>query len=119
MIRKSCRSLVDEGGDYGVMERYLLQPVKSVVMPVTGKARKTTDSDDFTWTINGDPMPVVKEATHMGIKRSAISNEPTIEENIKKARKTMYSLMGPGCMDTMALILKHRFSFIRSMCYRL
>ena len=32
----------------------------------------------------------------MGIKRSAVSNEPTVEENIKKARKTMYSLMGPG-----------------------
>ena len=64
-------------------------------MPVPGKARKTTDSDDFTWTINGEPMHVVKEATHMGIKRSAISNETTIEEKIKKAKKTMYSLY-PG-----------------------
>ena len=65
-------------------------------MPVPGKARKTTASDHFAWTINGEPMPVVKEATHMGIKRSAISNESTKEENIKNARKTMYSLMDPG-----------------------
>ena len=57
---------------------------------------KTMDSDTYTWTINGEPMPVVQDATHMGIKRSAVSNEPTVEENIKKARKTMYSLMGPG-----------------------
>ena len=42
--------LVDEGGGYGGIERYLLQPVKSVIMPVPGKARKTTDSDDFSGT---------------------------------------------------------------------
>ena len=88
--------LVSEGEDYVGMERFLLQPIKSVVMPIPGKTRKTMDSDTFTWTINGEPMPVVQDATHMGIKRSAVSNEPTVEENIKKARKTMYSLMGPG-----------------------
>ena len=32
----------------------------------------------------------------MGIKRSAIFNEATAEENIKKARKMLYSLMGSG-----------------------
>ena len=32
----------------------------------------------------------------MGIKRSAISNEATMEENIKKAQKMLYSLMGSG-----------------------
>ena len=82
--KEKLQVLVDEGGDYGGMERYLLQPVKSMVMPVPRKAIKTTDSDDFTWTINGEPMRVVKEATHMGIKRSTISNEPTIAENIEK-----------------------------------
>ena len=79
--KEELQVLIDEGGDYCGMERYLLQPVKSVVMPVPGKARKTTDSGDFTWTINGDLMPVVKEATHMAIKRSAISNEHAIEEH--------------------------------------
>ena len=78
------------------MERLLLQPVKSVVMPIPGKARKTTNTDNFTWTIKREPMPIVQEATHMGIKWSAVSNESTVEEYIKKARKTMYSLMGPG-----------------------
>ena len=32
----------------------------------------------------------------MGIKRSAISNEVTVEENIKKAQKMLYSLMSSG-----------------------
>ena len=53
-------------------------------MQVPGKARKTTDLDDFTWTINGEPMPIEQEVTHMSIKRSAVSNEPTVEENHKK-----------------------------------
>ena len=32
----------------------------------------------------------------MGSKRSAISNEVTVEENIKKVWKMLYSLMGSG-----------------------
>ena len=30
--------LVSEGKGYGGMERFLLQPIKSMVMPITGKA---------------------------------------------------------------------------------
>ena len=41
-------------------------------------------------------MPVVQEKTHISIKRSAISNEVPVEENIKKARKMLYNLMGSG-----------------------
>ena len=90
------QTLVVEGDDYSTLERYLLQPVKSVVMPVPGRGKKPVDTGDFVWTINGKPLPIVQETTHMGIKRSAISNEATVEENIKKARKMLYSLMGPG-----------------------
>jgi hypothetical protein len=42
-------------------------------------------------------MPVVEKSTHIGVhkfnKNSALL---TIEENIKKARKTVYNLMGSG-----------------------
>ena len=37
--------LVSEGEDYGGMERFLLQPIKSVVMSIPGKTRKSMDSD--------------------------------------------------------------------------
>ena len=94
--KEELQTLVDEGDDYSTLERYLLQPVKSVVMPVPGRGKKPVDTGDFVWTINGKPMPIVQETTHMGIKRSAISNEATVEENIKKARKMLYSLMGSG-----------------------
>ena len=94
--KENLQTLVDEGEDYSTLERYLLQPVKSVVMPVPGRGRKPVNTGDFVWTINRKPMPIVQETTHMGIKRSAISNEATVEENIKKARKMMNSLMGSG-----------------------
>ena len=83
--KEELQSLVNEGDDYSGMERYLLQPVKSVVMPVPGRSRKPVDIQDFVWTINGEPMPVVQEATHMGIKRSAISNEPTVNEKYQES----------------------------------
>ena len=42
-------------------------------------------------------MPVVEKSTHIGVhkfnKNSALL---TVEENIKKARRTVYSLMGSG-----------------------
>ena len=58
-------------------------------MPVWERGGKSVDTGDFVWTINGKPMPVVHDMTHMGIKRSAISNEVTVDENIMKARKIM------------------------------
>ena len=76
--KEELQGLVNEGNDYSGMERYLLQPVKSVVMPIPGGSKKPVDTKGFVWTINGEPMPVVQEATHMGIKRSAISSEPTV-----------------------------------------
>ena len=94
--KEELQTLVDEGDDYSTLERYLLQPVKSVVMPVPGRGKKPVDTGDFVWTINGKPMPIVQETTHMGIKRSAISNEAMVEENIKKAWKMLFSLMGSG-----------------------
>ena len=36
--------LVSEGKGYGGMERFLLQPIKSMVMPITGKAKQVTES---------------------------------------------------------------------------
>ena len=87
--------LVSEGEDYGGMERFLLQPIKSVVMPIPGKTRKTMDSDTFTWTINGEPMPVVQDATHMCINRSAVSNEPAVEKKHLKSQEDHVQSYGP------------------------
>jgi hypothetical protein len=47
--------------------------------------------------MNGNPMPVVEKSTHIGVQKSDKNSALlTVEENIKKARRTVYSLMGSG-----------------------
>ena len=46
--------------------------------------------------MDGVRMPVVKEAMHMGILRSADSQESAVNHNIDKARRTTYCLIGAG-----------------------
>jgi hypothetical protein len=42
-------------------------------------------------------MPVVDKATHIGITRSDTNSaRTTVDENIRKARRATYSLMGTG-----------------------
>ena len=47
--KEELQTLLDEGDDYSTLERYLLQPVKSVVMPVPGRGKKPVDTGDFVW----------------------------------------------------------------------
>ena len=51
---------------------------------------------DIAINIGSKPMPIVSESMHMGILRSANSQESAIQDNIKKARRTIHSLMGAG-----------------------
>ena len=46
--------------------------------------------------MKGQPMSVVQETMHMGILRSANSQESAVEENIKTTRRTIYALMAAG-----------------------
>ena len=47
--------------------------------------------------LNGELMPVVDKTPHIGIQRAfKDSASATIEENLKKARRSLYSLMASG-----------------------
>ena len=87
------QSLVSTSEDYGSMERYEFQLVKSVVL----KVNPAENDEDYVWLLNGEPMPVVTESMHVGILRSASTQETAVQENVKKARRTLYSLMPSGC----------------------
>ena len=90
----SLQTLVGTSDDFSRMERYVLQPEKSVVMVIPGgKKSRDTQPDVSGWTIYGKEMPVVTETMHMGLRRSSISEDITINENIKKSRRSFYSLM--------------------------
>ena len=84
--------------DYTYMEGYELQPTKSVVLNISHKQRKQ-ESNNLTFTIGPNKMSSVESATHIGIirttsfKRNMTAN---VEENLKKARRSAYSLLGGG-----------------------
>ena len=53
--------------------------MKSVVV----KIDPDSDDDDYVWTLNGEPMPVVTESMHVGVLRSANTESSFVNENIK------------------------------------
>ena len=83
--------LLDIGVDYSKMERYILQPVKSVVMEIINKLRRSREKSRSSWDIEGNNMPTVDKTMHVGICRSADTDETAVAENVKKARRTLYS----------------------------
>ena len=88
--------LINIAVDYSHREGYNLQPTKSVVLPLQSTTNKTIKPDKI-YTMDGNDMPIVEKTTHIGITRSSKnSTMTTVEENIKKARRTLYSLMSTG-----------------------
>ena len=91
--------MVDIAVDFSKREGYLLQPQKSVVIPInTCKKSKMLEIKDCYWKLDGKDMPIVAQAAHIGIQKSETSNstQSTVNENITKATKALYSQMGVG-----------------------
>ncbi|CAC5418774.1 unnamed protein product [Mytilus coruscus] len=87
--------LINMAYDYSQREGYLLQPEKSVILPVKTN-NKVTFADD-TWSMKNKPTPFVTKTSHIGIQRDTTDSAgSTIEENLKKARRSLYSLMHTG-----------------------
>ncbi|CAC5378741.1 unnamed protein product [Mytilus coruscus] len=60
-------------------------------------------------------MPIIPTASHIGIQKSdKDSDDTTVNENIKKARRAMYSLMGTGLHGENGLDSKTSISIIRT-----
>ena len=63
----ALQSPVHTSADYGSLERYDFQLIKSVMV----KVDPDSDDDDYVWTLNGEPMPEVTESMHVCVLRSA------------------------------------------------
>ena len=91
-------NLVNIASQYSDNHHYLLQPLKSVVIPVKPSQRKK-DIKDTQILLNENEMPVVDKSAHLGILRwtscKTTENETT-DQNIAKARRAAYSLMSTG-----------------------
>ncbi|CAG2242255.1 unnamed protein product [Mytilus edulis] len=65
-------------------------PTKSVIIPVKS-CRKFYEIEDGFWKLNGKNMPIVSNASHIGIQKSdKNSAESTVNENIKKAQAEIH-----------------------------
>ncbi|KAK3098648.1 hypothetical protein FSP39_021572 [Pinctada imbricata] len=91
---QELQMLCSIANDYSKMERYELQPKKSVVLPHLKKRSKTTDTPVIF--LGDQQMPVVDKTTHVGVVRTP-DNSPTtaIQENLQKlvARYTALCLL--------------------------
>ncbi|CAC5400495.1 unnamed protein product [Mytilus coruscus] len=88
--------LINIAANFSKREGYMLQPTKSVVLPISTSTKSIEIEEDF-WNINNNPMSVVEHSTHIGIQKcQKNSTKLTAEENMKKARRSLYSLMGTG-----------------------
>ena len=94
--------LVDTAVDYSVMERFLLQPIKSELFQIFNHLRRCP-SEDTEVKMKGQPMPIVEEAMHMGIPPSADTHETAVTFNIQEAMRTVYSLIGSGLIGENSL----------------
>ena len=94
--RSALQTLVNIASDNSSMERYLLQPTKSVILSILAGKDKTSVGTSHEWTLNGEPMLKATETVHMGILRSKTTEDSAVQENVSNARRTLYGLMSSG-----------------------
>ena len=86
-------------GYFAGLERYLISDSKTKVFIVNSPVDTVTWNQSQIFSINGNPIEVVNECTHLGIKSDSISrsgHSTTVDDRIESARGCAYSLMGDG-----------------------
>ena len=87
--------LINMAFDYSSREAYLLQPAKSSIIQSCSKTSGKVPED--IWTLGNTVMPSARKALHNGIcRRDNDTCKATIEENLKKSRRALCSLMRVG-----------------------
>ena len=91
--------LIDIAVDCSCKEWYLLQPIKSVLLQILQHARQSA-SDDTPVTMKEHSMPIVDITMHMGILRSAETQETTVAYNIEMQDAQCTALWDQDSMET-------------------
>ena len=86
-----------------------------------GKRSRDVPTDNQKWTIYGKEVPVVTETMHMGLPLSSVSEEVTLNENVKKSRRTFYSLLSADLqgLDPETAIQLYQTYFLPILIYGL
>lgn len=85
--------------DFAKQERYELQPSKTNTIRIKPSNRYSKGKPIHLLHLNESDFPEVEEATHIGLKQTALNSktaEINVENNMKKARRATYSLMASG-----------------------
>ena len=81
--------------DFSSKQKYKLQPDKSIIIdPINNRC-----VNPIEYTLNSAKINDAVTGTHLGIQRGESINDSisrTVEENIQKARRTVYSLLSAG-----------------------
>ena len=91
--------LIDTSVDYPDMEFYKLQVLKNVSVTIVPKPNSLSDENTAKFQHKNVEMPQVKSGMHLGMKRWASVKDNIIENidnNIRKATQTVYSLIPSG-----------------------
>jgi hypothetical protein len=90
--------------DYNKIEQYKLQPTKSVVLEILPSYFSEEIRSTHSWELDGEVMPVVQKAAHLGITRSVKDQTSiSIQDNVSKGRRTTCFLMASGLIGVNGL----------------
>ena len=103
--RTDLQALLDLCYSYIQYERFQLHPKKSMILVYNSKVPHIVLQEEPIFMLGKDTIPIVEEATHLGIIRDLHSagKYSTIRNNTGKARKALYALMGTGMHGTNGL----------------
>ncbi|XP_045205894.2 uncharacterized protein LOC123558082 [Mercenaria mercenaria] len=94
-----ARVLISTAEQFSNMERYTLQPKKTEALRVHPRKSGKNNLSTGTYTVYNNEIKNVKSSTHLGIKRSVTISATScdnVDNNISKARRTVYSFMPSG-----------------------
>lgn len=93
---RDLQALLDIVVNYSTEHGYQLQPNKSVILHTAVKQGLLRMEVPFPYSMLDAPIATSEEATHLGVihnKNLKLSASSTIQKNINKWRRTLYSLM--------------------------
>eukprot|EP00918_Siedleckia_nematoides_P006774 GHVU01014760.1.p1 GENE.GHVU01014760.1~~GHVU01014760.1.p1 ORF type:complete len:235 (+),score=19.09 GHVU01014760.1:453-1157(+) len=95
---EELQTLLDIANVYSSMERFEIQPTKSMILTYNPRISREALAENPPWTLGPTTIPVVENATHLGIIHDvdSLGVNSTIAQNIQKSRKALYALMGAG-----------------------
>ena len=90
--REELQILLHMASIYSSMERFQIQPAKSMIIAMNTATPEILLMEDSPWQLGTTKILVVSIASHLGIQHDAhtLGVRPTIEQNIKK--------LGESCM---------------------